>query len=115
MATKSLAEAEYMERKPLKYGTSRTSESFVRAGQLVEAAILKAQMTRDEAAGKYGVTASLMQRQITNQDNQHLSFQRLWSMPLAFKLELVAVLLDDLAASGAPVKGETTYRIGRLA
>ena len=105
-----------VERKPLKCALRRTSESFVRAGQLVDRAISRATLTRDVAAEHYGVSPSLLARQIENTDNQHISFQRLWSMPLAFRLELVDVLMEDLRAE-APTRidGETTWRIKRTA
>lgn len=107
------ARLDQVERKPLKCGEGRTSESFVRAGQLVDTAISKANLTRGQAAGHYGVSESLLSRQLDHQDNQHISFQRLWSMPVEFRLELVSVLMDDLRAAGAPVEGETTWRIRR--
>lgn len=87
----------------------------MRAGRLVETAVNRAYDTKERAAEDYGTTHSLLTRQMTNQDNQHLSFQRLWSMPEQFKLELVAVLMDDLKAQGAPVESETTWRIKRVA
>lgn len=99
-----------VERKPLKYGEGRTSESFVRAGQLVEKAVDRAYAKRETAAEDYGVTASLMTRQIQNADNQHLSFQRLWSMPEAFKRELLVAMADDLG-----LESELTFRIRRTA
>lgn len=97
-----------VERKSVKCELSRTTESFVRAGQLVEAALSKARLTREQAAGVYGVTPSLLARQIAHVDNQHLSFQRLWSMPVAFKRELLLVLADDLG-----LEVETTVRVRR--
>ncbi|HYF34276.1 MAG TPA: hypothetical protein VD994_03210 [Prosthecobacter sp.] len=115
MASSVADRLDRVERKPLKCDLRRTTESFVRAGSLVDDAISKARMTREQAAAHYGVTPSLLARQIQNADNQHLSFQRLWSMPLAFKLELVDVLMSDLRADGAPVEGEMTWRIRRSA
>lgn len=112
--SRSIAERlDRVEGKPLKYGEVSTPDSFVRAGKLVEVAVQRAYPKQDAAAQDYGVSASLLSKQITNQDKQHLSFQRLWSMPLSFKLELVDLLMEDLRAEGAPVVGETTWRIER--
>src|SRR3990167_5574627 len=85
-----------VEGKALKCELRRTTDSFVRAGKLVETAIGKAYAKRETAAEDYGTTPSLLTRQLTNQDNQHVSFQRLWSMPDDFKIELLKVLADDL-------------------
>ena len=97
-----------VERKPLKCQLRGTTESFVQVGKLVEHALKTAYPTQDIAAGEYGVTPSLMRRQIDNSDNQHLSFQRLWSMSDKFKTELLLVLAADLG-----VQVETTIRIQR--
>jgi hypothetical protein len=115
MTPKPTALLDSVERKPLKCAMRRTTDSFARAGQLVEQAINRAYPKAEAAADDYGTTHSLMSRQMTNQDNQHLSFQRLWSMPEPFKLELVTVLLQDLKASGGPIDVETTVRIRRTA
>jgi hypothetical protein len=101
--------------KPLKCGPRRTSETFVRAGSLVETAIQRAYPKQEAAAQDYGTSPSLLSRQMRNQDDQHLSFQRLWSMPVHFKLVLVDLLMTDLKAGGAPIEGETTWRIRRTA
>lgn len=111
MSSQSVAERlDRVERKPLKYGAGRTTESFVRAGQVVEKALEKAYSKRETAAEDYGVTASLMTRQMQNADNQHLSFQRLWSMPDAFRRELLVQMADDLG-----LESELTFRIRRTA
>lgn len=109
--SKATAALDDVERQPLKCGLRRASESFVRAGRLIDQAIRKVYDTRDGAAGDYGVTPSLMTRQITNQDNQHVSFQRLWSMPDDFKIELLKVLAEDLNG----VEVTTTISIRRIA
>lgn len=97
MANTKVAQAlDAVERRPLKCRLRRTSESFVRAGRLVDQAICKSARTRDRAAEEYGTSASLLARQIENTDNQHLSFQRLWSMPDDFRIELVVLQLKDL-------------------
>jgi transcriptional regulator with XRE-family HTH domain len=96
MNTKIAHALDSVEGKPLKCALRRTPESFVRAGRLVDLAISRAHLTRDEAAGLFGVSPSLLSRQLQNEDNQHVSFQRLWSMPQAFKLELLRVLAEDL-------------------
>lgn len=100
-----------VERKPLKCGAGRPTESFVRAGQLVDQAIAKAHLTKEQAADEYGVTPSLLARQLTNQDNQHLSFQRLWSMSDDFKREFLEVLAKDVQG----VEVITEVRIRRTA
>ena len=114
--SRSVAERlEQVNCKSVKYGETRTQDSFVRAGKLVETAVNRAYPKQDAAAQDYGTSSSLMSKQIANQDKQHLSFQRLWSMPVSFKLELVDLLMEDLRAEGAPVEGETTWRIRRTA
>lgn len=113
---RSVAERlDHVEVKPLKCELRGTSDSFVRAGKLVETAVNRAYPKQEAAAQDYGTSASLMSRQIANEDKQHLSFQRLWSMPVSFKLELVDLLMEDLRAEGAPIEGETTWRIRRTA
>jgi hypothetical protein len=97
-----------VERKQLKCQLRGTTESFVRSGKLVEHAMKAAYPTQDIAAQDYGVTPSLMRRQIDNADSQHLSFQRLWGMSDKFKQELLLVLAADLG-----VQVETTIRIQR--
>lgn len=103
------------ERKMLKCDLGRTTETFVRVGRIVEQAISRAYPKLEAAAMDYGTSHSQLTRQLANQDNQHLSFQRLWSMPMAFRLELAHLLLEDLQAAGAPVQGETTWHFRRTA
>lgn len=86
-----------LERKPLKCGSVGTKDSFVRAGSVVERALDRAYPKQEAAASDYGVSPSLLSRQMRNQDDQHLSFQRLWSMPKPFKRELLAAMASDLA------------------
>ena len=97
-----------VEGKQLKCGLRRTTDSFVQAGKLVEHAMKTAYPSQDIAAGDYGVGSSLLRRQIDNVDNQHLSFQRLWSMPDRFRTELLLVLAEDLG-----VQVVTTIQIPR--
>ena len=108
---KAIAVVAELERKPLKYGEAGTKEKFVRAGDLVETAMHRVYSKQEAAAVDYGTSASLLSRQMRNQDDQHLSFQRLWAMPQAFKLELIDLLMEDLQASGAPIEGEKAWRI----
>lgn len=108
MNTKGATALDAVEGKPLKCGLRRTPESFVRAGRLVDLAIARAHLTREEAAGHFGVSPSLLSRQLQNEDNQHISFQRLWSMPHAFKVELLRVLAEDLDG----VKVRTVIELG---
>lgn len=97
MSSKSVAERlDRVERKPLKCELRRTSEVFVRGGDIFEQARNAAQMTREQAADAYGVSASLLQRQVTNQDNQHLSFQRICEMPERFQVEVVKAWVQRL-------------------
>jgi hypothetical protein len=95
MANPTVAKAlDRVERRALKCAGPGTTETFVLAGRLVEKAIQRAYDTRESAAGDYGVTQSLMSRQITNQDNQHLSFQRMWSLSDEFWLELIVIIAE---------------------
>lgn len=100
-----------VERKPLKCSLKRTSEVFVRGGEIFEEARECASLTREQAAEKYGVSASLLQRQVTNQDNQHLSFQRICEMPTKFQREIIRAWAERLDG----VEVETTVRIRRTA
>lgn len=99
-----------VELKPLKCGLGRTSDVFVRGGQIFEQARECCGLTREQAAAEYGVSASLLQRQATNQDNQHLSFQRICEMPLKFQTEVIRAWAERLAGV---VEVETTVRIKR--
>jgi len=83
-----------VERKPLKYGASGTQPSFVRGGQVFDTAMTRTGWNRATAAGHYGTSESLLSRQVSNQDNQHLSFQRICEMPAAFLVELVFALIE---------------------
>ena len=87
-----------VERKPLKCDLKRTKEVFVRGGQIFEQARESAQLTREQAADVYGVSAGLLSRQVTNQDNQHLSFQRMCEMPEAFQREVMRAWAKRLEA-----------------
>ena len=98
---------ERVERKPLKCEAVRTSETFVRGGKLFEKARERCGYSQAQAAGHYGVSASLLSRQTTNQDGQHLSWQRICEMPAAFKREIGLALLADVEG----VEVETTIRI----
>ena len=88
---------ERVERKPLAYGEGRTHGTFVRGGALFEAARETCGFSRDTAAEHYGVSASVLSRHVTNQDNQHMSFQRICEMPPAFRRELALRMLADVA------------------
>lgn len=100
-----------VERKPLKCEARRTSEVFVRGGQIFEEARECSQLTREQAADHYGVSASLLARQAANQDNQHLSFQRICEMPPKFQREVIRAWAERLDG----VEVETTVRIRRTA
>jgi hypothetical protein len=53
--------------------------------ELVEAALDVAHLTKDRAAAQFmQITPSLFGRQLQNEDNQHLSTQRLWLLPDEF-------------------------------
>jgi hypothetical protein len=84
-----------VERKPLKCEPRRTSETFVRGGQVFEKARERCGFSKEQAADHYGVSPSLLTRQVANQDNQHLSFQRICEMPAPFKREIGKALLED--------------------
>lgn len=106
----SLAERlDRVERKPVKCKLPSTSEVFVRGGQIFEQARECSQLTREQAADEYGVSASLLARQVVNQDNQHLSFQRICEMPAPFQRELIRAWAERLDG----VEVETTVRIRR--
>jgi hypothetical protein len=59
---------------------------------------------------EYGTSPSLLSRQMANQDNQHLSFQRLWSMSVAFKKELLLAMAADLAKDTEQVR--VSHKVG---
>jgi hypothetical protein len=105
-----------VERKPLKYGEGRTSETFVRGGRIFEAAREASGFSKEQAADHYGVSPSLMTRQTQNVDNQHLSFQRICEMPPKFRRELIAAMSDDLARddSGVVVRKVIEFRQEKL-
>lgn len=96
MAMTMRSSLDAVERQPLKCGLRRTTETFVRGGQLFEKARERCGYSKEEAASHYGVTPSLLTRQTTNQDNQHLSFQRICEMPAAFQRELALRMLAGL-------------------
>jgi hypothetical protein len=98
-----------LELKTLKYGESRTSESFVRGGEVFEEARLACKWSKEQAAAHYGVSQSLLTRQVANQDNQHLSFQRICEMPAEFRREIGLRLLREVGA----VEEEHVFRIRR--
>ena len=100
-----------VERKPLKCQLSSTSETFVRGGRLFEKAREVCGFSKEQAADHYGVSPSLLARQVTNQDNQHLSFQRICAMPPAFQVEIA---LGMLRAVGG-IEEETVVRLRRSA
>lgn len=81
-------------RKALKYGASGTHDSFVLGGQVFETAAQRLGWNRATTAGHYGVSESLLSRQSGNQDNQHLSFQRICEMPASFLVELIFALIE---------------------
>jgi len=119
MSEKSAALLDAVEVKPLKCALRKSERVGVAlqkvesgAGDLVDAAISGARMTRDTAAREMGISPSLLTRQIQNTDNQHLSFQRLWStsMPMQFKVALLLAMAEDLG-----IEVETTVRIRRTA
>ena len=89
----------------------RTSETFVQGGKVFEQAVNRCGWSKDQAAGHYGVSASLMTRQMQNTDNQHLSFQRICEMPAAFRKEIAIGLLE--AVDGVEV--DTVVTIKRVA
>lgn len=80
-------------------------------GKVVDRAISAAGLSRDTAAKEMGISPSLLTRQIQNTDNQHISFQRLWSMPDRFKVELIVAMAADVEG----VEVETSVRIRRIA
>lgn len=59
------------------------------ARDVIEAALDRARLTKDEAARQMGITGTQLNRQLQNLDNQHVSFQRLWKLPNAFWRELL--------------------------
>lgn len=100
-----------VERKPLKCDIRRTKESFVRGGELFTQARERCGYSHEQAADHYGVSSGLLSRQVANQDNQHLSFQRICEMPSEFKREIGLGLLRDCGG----VEEETVVRIRRTA
>jgi hypothetical protein len=111
MAKDNTARLESVERKPLKCDMRRTSETFVRGGRIFDKARERCGFSKEQAAEHYGVSHSLMTRQVANQDNQHLSFQRICDMPAAFRREIALGLLEDVGG----VEVETTIRIKEAA
>lgn len=118
MPRQSQANLPPMELRPLKRPEPRTSDSFVRrgkayeqGGKVFEQAVNRCGWTKDQAAGHYGVSASLMTRQMQNTDNQHLSFQRICEMPEAFRREIAIGLLEDVRG----VEVDTVVTIKRVA
>lgn len=107
MPRNNTAQLETVERKPLKCELRRASETFVRGGRIFEKARERCGFSKEQAADHYGVSASLLTRQVSNQDNQHLSFQRICDMPPAFRREIALGLLEDVGG----VEVETTIRI----
>jgi hypothetical protein len=99
-----------VERKPLKCEAVRTKEPFVRGGQLFDQARNACGYSQEQAAGYMGVSPGLLSRQATNQDGQHLSFQRICEMPPAFRRELAIGMLEDV--DGCEV--ETIVRVRRI-
>jgi hypothetical protein len=100
-----------MELRALKCELRRASDSFVRGGKVFEQAVNRCGWSKDEASGHYGVSASLMTRQMQNADNQHLSFQRICEMPAQFRKEIAIGLLEDV--DGVAV--DTVVTIKRVA
>ena len=87
----------------VKCETRRTTETFIRGGTLFESARDACGLSKEQAADHYGVSPSLLTRQTTNTDNQHLSFQRICEMPPAFRRELALRMLADVAG-GEPLR-----------
>lgn len=92
-----------VEGKPVKCELRGTSETFVRGGKLFDSAREACGLSNEQAADHYGVSPSLLTRQKSNQDNQHLSFQRICEMPPAFRRELALRMLADVAG-GEPLR-----------
>lgn len=105
------ARLDAVERKPLKCALRGTSETFVRGGQIFETAREHCGLSKEQTAEHYGVSHSLMTRQASNQDNQHLSFQRICEMPPAFRREVALLMLAEIDG----IELETTVRIKRTA
>ncbi len=82
-------------------------------GALVDAALAAAQITRGQAAGHMGISESLLARQIHNADHQHLSWQRLFSLPDAFWREMLILIAEKKRI--ADIKQELTITILRKA
>jgi hypothetical protein len=108
MSQSLAAKLDRVERKPLKCSLGRTSDVFVRGGEIFEQARECSGLTREQAASEYGVSASLLARQATNQDNQHLSFQRICEMPERFQHEVIRAWAERLG--GVEVATTVTIR-----
>lgn len=78
------------------------------AGAIVQRAIERSGMNRDTAAREMGISASLLNRQMQNSDNCHVSFQRLWAMPQPFKRELVMAMAEEI--DGLEVETQIRFR-----
>jgi len=62
--------------------------------ELIEAALDRAHLTKDQAARIMGITPSLLGRQLQNLDNQHVSMQRLWNLTDLFWRELLIGIVE---------------------
>lgn len=61
---------------------------------LIEDALDRAHLTKDQAARMMGITPSLLGRQLQNLDNQHVSMQRLWLLTDLFWRELLVGIVE---------------------
>lgn len=71
----------------------RNEVSYV-PGHLVERALNRAGINRKQAAGHMGISESLLTRQMQNIDHQHLSWQRLFSLPDEFWTEMLLLIAE---------------------
>jgi AraC-like DNA-binding protein len=95
--------------RPVKCDFRPTKESFVRQGAMVIQARERRGWSHEKLAQEMGISASLLSRQIENEDNQHVSWQRLKSVDDdEFQWRLIEVQLE--AVRGVEMETRITRR-----
>ena len=75
-------------------GETRPLETSGEVRELVMQALDAARLTKDAAAGRMRISASLFGRQLQNLDNHHVSLQRLYRLPDAFWREFLLQIVE---------------------
>jgi hypothetical protein len=86
-------EVQFVKRNPIEAEAARQLLSS-EVAELVTRALAAAAITPTQAALHMGISLSLFLRQLQNQDNQHVSLQRLFRLPDAFWRELLVLLAE---------------------